>query len=146
MQKSNNFSTSEQAEEAFYLAFQQSDIEMMMSVWSKDKDTSCIHPGGPRLEGLDIIRESWEQIFSHEQGIQFDIKQKRVLLGKDIAIHHVIEAISVKDELQSEIIATNVYHKTQNGWHMILHHASPELHPRVNQIQADDVDEVQTIH
>ena len=145
MQKSDNYSTSEQAEEAFYLAFQQSDIEMMMSVWSKGKDTSCIHPGGPRLEGLDMIRQSWEQIFSHEQGIQFEIKEKRVLLEKDIAIHHVIEAISVKGELQSEIIATNVYYKTQNGWHMILHHASPELQPRIDQT-TEDVDEAQTIH
>jgi hypothetical protein len=32
-------------------------------------------------------------------------------------------------ELQSEIIATNVYCRINNSWHMILHHASPELRP-----------------
>ena len=145
MQQKNNYSTSAQAEQAFYLAFQQSDIEMMMPVWSKDENTVCIHPGGSRLDDLHTIRESWEQIFSHEQGIKFDIKQKRVLLEKNIAIHHVIEAISMQGELQSEIIATNIYQKTKNSWHMILHHASPELHAAANQVN-DDADAAQTIH
>ncbi len=146
MQNSNCYSTSEQAEEAFYLAFQQGDIEMMMSVWSIDKDTTCIHPGGPRLEGRKDIRESWEQIFAHERGIKFEINHKRVLVENDIAIHHVIETISVNNELQSEIVATNVYCKTKNGWHMILHHASPELLPSINQTYSEDADNIQTIH
>ncbi len=146
MQNSNCYSTSEQAEEAFYLAFQRGDIEMMMSVWSIDKDTTCVHPGGPRLEGRKDIRESWEQIFAHERGIKFEINHKRVLVENDIAIHHVIEAISVNNELQSEIVATNVYCKTKNGWHMILHHASPELLSSINQPYFEDTDNIQTIH
>ena len=146
MQNSNSYSTSEQAEEAFYSAFQKGDIEMMMSVWSIDKDIICIHPGGPRLEGHKIIRESWEQIFAHERDIKFEINHKRILVENHIAIHHVIEAISVDNELQSEIVATNVYCKTKNGWHMILHHASPELLPSINQPYSEDAGEIQTIH
>lgn len=146
MKNSNNYSTSDQAEEVFYLAFQQSDIKMMMSVWSKSEGIICIHPGGPRLEGWDIVRQSWEHIFINERGISFDVKQKKILEVNNISIHHVIEVISVNGEVQSGIIATNIYAKTENGWHMILHHASPELLTEIFQSDSGDLGELQTVH
>ena len=146
MKNTETFLSSEHAEEAFYLAFEQCDIEMMMSVWSQDQEISCIHPGGPRLEGFDSIRDSWAQIFSHEQGITFELKQKKVLIEKNIAIHRVIEAISLNGKLSSEIMATNVYCKTKEGWYMILHHASPELHTRINISDLDEIEDSQTVH
>ena len=149
MEEKKVFSTSEEAEKAFYAAFQQEDVELMMSVWANDEDITCIHPGGTRLEGKINILESWEQIFSHENGIKFEINQKRVLLENDIAIHHVIESIYMDGELQSEIIATNVYRKSNDSWHMILHHASPELRPAISQLEADEdqlEEETKTFH
>jgi len=147
------FSTSEEAEKAFYEAFQQEDLELMMSVWANDSAITCIHPGGTRLEGQINVRESWEQIFKHENGIKFEINQKRVLLENEIAIHHLIESIYMDGELQSEIIATNVYRRSNDGWNMILHHASPELRPALPHAQdeldeADDepLEEIKTFH
>ena len=149
MQK-NTFLTSEEAEKAFYSAFQQSDLELMMAVWADDHEATCIHPGGTRIEGQINIRDSWEQIFSHENGIKFEINQKRVQLQDNIAIHHVIESIYMSGELQSEIIATNVYRKTNGSWHMILHHASPELRPAIVPSDEDKIelvpDEKKTFH
>jgi uncharacterized protein (TIGR02246 family) len=150
MDEKKLFSTSEEAEKAFYEAFQQEDLELMMSVWADDEDITCIHPGGNRLEGQTLVRESWEQIFRHENGIKFEINQKRVLIENDIAIHHVIESIYMDGELQSEIIATNLYRKSHDSWQMILHHASPELRPAL--IPADEeniedqVEEKKTFH
>lgn len=117
---------------------------MMMSVWSEDGDVTCIHPGGPRLDGRDAIRESWQQIFTHDRDVEFTVNQQRVSVGKDIAVHHVIESISVSGELQPEIIATNVYRKTNKGWRMILHHASPELRLSANRSRSES--ETQTLH
>lgn len=145
MTTTKQFSTSNQAEEEFYSAFQQADIEKMMLVWSKQQSVTCIHPGGPRLEGIEVIRESWIDIFEHEQDIEFEIKHKNIILEQDIAIHHVIEAISVSGKLQSELIATNIYHRTAEGWHLILHHASPELHAEVSD-EEDDLGDFHTIH
>ena len=136
MQEKITFPTSDEAEKSFYTAFQQGDLELMMSVWANDQDITCIHPGGTRLEGLLNIRDSWEQIFSHENGLKFEINQKRVLLERDFAIHHVIESIYMGGELQSEIIATNIYRLSNNSWNMILHHASPELRPTL--VPADE--------
>lgn len=139
MQEKKHFPSSDDAEKAFYAAFQNEDLELMMNVWADDSAITCIHPGGTRLEGLINIRESWEQIFRHENGIKFEINQKRVLLENEMAIHHVIESIYMDGELQSEIIATNVYRRTNDGWNMILHHASPELRPALSHEQ-DDID------
>lgn len=136
MEEKKLFSSSEEAEKAFYTAFQLEDLELMMFVWADDESITCIHPGRNRLEGQTHIRESWEQIFSHENGIKFEINQKRVFIENDIAIHHVIESIYMDGELQSEIIATNVYRKSHDSWHMIIHHASPELRPAI--IPADE--------
>ncbi|MFK7815458.1 MAG: SgcJ/EcaC family oxidoreductase [Gammaproteobacteria bacterium] len=135
------FSTSEEAEIAFYAAFQQEDLELMMSVWANDEDITCIHPGGNRLDGLKNIVESWEQMFSHENGIKFEINKKRVQIEGDIAIHHVIESIYLDGELQSEIIATNIYRKTEDSWRLVLHHASPELRPALIPSDEDILDE-----
>ncbi len=135
------FSTSEEAEKAFYAAFQQEDLELMMSVWANDEDITCIHPGGNRLDGLKDILESWEQMFSHENGIKFEINKKRIQIESDIAIHHVIESIYLEGELQSEIIATNIYRKNQDGWQLILHHASPELRPALIPSDVEILDE-----
>lgn len=139
MQDPNNFSTSDDAEKAFYVAFQQSDIEMMMAVWANTQDITCIHPGGTRLEGQLNIRDSWQQIFSQDNGIKFEINQKKVIQDDSIAIHHVIEAIYMDGELQSEILATNVFRKENDSWHMILHHASPELRPAI--LHEEDVED-----
>jgi ketosteroid isomerase-like protein len=149
MEDNKVFSTSEEAEKAFYAAFQQEDLELMMSVWSDETDITCIHPGGTRLEGRINVTESWEQIFSHENGIKFEINQKRVVLENDIAIHHVIESIYMDGELQSEIIATNIYRLNKNSWHMILHHASPELRSAIGGLELDDdplEEETKTFH
>jgi ketosteroid isomerase-like protein len=143
------FSTSEEAEKAFYDAFQQEDLDLMMSVWASDEEITCIHPGGNRLEGLKNIQESWEQMFSHDNGIKFEINKKTVQIENDIAIHHVIESIYLDGELQSEIIATNIYRKSESkkqddnlvSWHLILHHASPELRPALIPSDEDILEE-----
>ena len=149
MEDKKVFSTSEEAEKAFYAAFQQADLELMMSVWANDDEVTCIHPGATRLVGQADIRESWDQIFSHENEIKFEINQKRVLLVNNIAIHHVIESIYMGGELQSEIIATNVYRKIRGQWYMVLHHASPELRPAISYVDPDEEnqeDRMKTFH
>ena len=61
-----------------------------------------------------------------------------MVLENDIAIHHVIESIYMDGELQSEIIATNIYRLSNNSWQMILHHASPELRPAIAELELED--------
>ena len=114
-------------EAAFYEALQQGDIELLMSCWAQDEDIVCVHPGGPRLLGAGAIRAAFESMFSHGVVRAAPVQVHRVAaLGS--AVHSVVEQIQVMlpDGLhQAVVIATNVYHKTPEGWRMVAHHASP---------------------
>ena len=62
--RSKLFPTPEDAEAAFYDAFERADLAAMMAVWAEADDVVCVHPSGPRLVGFEAVREGWAQIFS----------------------------------------------------------------------------------
>lgn len=122
------YATPIEAEEAFYDAFSRCDLTAMMQVWLDADHVECIHPGSVRLEGLVAIRYSWEQIFTEGQQLHFHIVRHHCTQTANLAIHSVSERIqtdSTSPTTMAEVIATNIYELTNNGWRMILHHASP---------------------
>ena len=125
--KSPDLSTPEQAESAFYSAFEIGDLEAMMAVWSPEDNIVCIHPHGPRLTGREDIRDSWRQIMENSPPMRFSIDGLNSVHSNELAIHYVNENIHVGSNVGPEftILATNVYQRTADGWRMILHHASP---------------------
>lgn len=121
------FPSPQEAEAAFYEAFQNGDIEAMMAVWSSDEDIICIHPNSPRLQGRVLIQESWEAIFSSEAEVRFEIADAQYIQDALLSIHVVHEYLFLNGDRRrrAPVIATNVYQLTNNDWRMILHHASP---------------------
>ena len=120
------FHTSQEAEAAFYAAFEAADLGRMMDVWDDDDNIVCVHPMGPRLEGRRPVAESWQRIFSSGVAMRFRLGDARYIPGQDLAVHMVHESITATDRQgESTVIATNVYRRTSEGWRMILHHASP---------------------
>ena len=57
MEPRPTLASAEQAEAAFYRAFEKADLGAMMAVWAEDEEILCIHPGGQRLIGMDAVRE-----------------------------------------------------------------------------------------
>lgn len=130
------YATPAEAEDAFYSAFSRCDLNAMMQVWLAAEHIECIHPGMTRLQGIDAIRFSWEQIFADGQMPQIHIVRHHCTQAGNLAIHSVSEQIQTEDAntpLTAEVIATNIYELTPEGWRMILHHASPA---RVSQHQS----------
>ena len=121
------FPTAQDAESAFYEAFEKGDLDAMMGVWADDDDVVCVHPGGPRLAGTEQIRESWRQIFAAGQALKFRLRELHALNGMTLVVHSVYEQITAGGEarMRAPVIATNVYMRTENGWRMVVHHASP---------------------
>ena len=121
------FTTPQEAEAAFYEAFEKSDLEAMMSVWADEEDIVCVHPGGARLAGVEQVREAWRQIFAGGQTLRFRLRQQQALNGMTLVVHSVYEEITVASEARARpaVIATNVYMRTESGWRMVVHHASP---------------------
>ena len=119
--------TADDVETAFYEALQRGDIEALMACWADDDEVFCVHPGGPRLVGAIAIRAAFEQMFGNG-AIHATPARVRKVESIASAVHNVLERIEV---LTSEgprhafVLATNVYHKTAQGWRMVAHHASP---------------------
>ncbi|MFN7086086.1 MAG: YybH family protein [Burkholderiales bacterium] len=125
--KKTLFSTPQDTEAAFYEAFTKGDLEAMMAVWADDDEIYCIHPHGGRVSGVEKVRESWRQIFASGQTLRFQLRDQQYLRGMMLSVHSVYEHITVAGETRSHgpMVATNIYLKTENGWRMVVHHASP---------------------
>ena len=131
------YASPQDAEAAFYEALTKGDLDAMMSVWADDDDIYCVHPNGARLSGVERVRESWRQIFASGQQLSFKLRDQQSVQGMMLSVHSVYEQITMAGESRprGSIIATNIYMRTEHGWRMMVHHASPapaieEVEPR----------------
>jgi len=134
--RSKVFPTPDDAETAFYDAFERADLAAMMAVWAATDEIVCIHPQGPRLTGFEAVRESWAQIFSGGAQLRVRTTEARAFNGQALAVHSVIELVAPPGAAEgsvTSIFATNVYELTESGWRMVIHHAAAapsEANPR----------------
>ena len=114
-------------EQSFYEALHNADIEQLMACWAEEDDIVCVHPGGPRLIGQGAIRATFEGMFANGS-VQAHPERVRKIVSLASAVHHLVERVEVitpQGAKQAFLLATNVYHKTPQGWRMVAHHASP---------------------
>jgi ketosteroid isomerase-like protein len=119
--------TADDVEAAFYEAMHSADIEKLMACWADEDEVVCVHPGGPRLVGAGPIRAAFEAMFANGS-IRAWPQQVRKVESLTSVVHNVLERIEVMMEsgpAQAFVLATNVYHRTSQGWRMVAHHASP---------------------
>ena len=114
-------------EAAFYEAMQAGDLEKLMACWADEDEIVCVHPGGPRLVGAAAIRAAFDGMFSNGS-IQAWPERVRKVESLASVVHNVLERIDVntpEGPARAWVLATNVYHRTAQGWRMVVHHASP---------------------
>jgi len=113
------------ANEGFYSALSSLDVEQMDRVWHHDEMTRCIHPGWEQIEGWEVIRQSWQIIFSNTEKLQVEAMEVNVRLVGDMAWVSCLESITSGDDEDVTLArATNLFVRTEDGWRMVLHHAS----------------------
>jgi len=129
------FATALEAEAAFYTAFSKRDLEGMMAVWDDADDIVCVHPLGTVLVGAAAVRASFERLLSNPQEMTFMVEERHRSSDGELALHVVREHIRISGKQQPPVAATNAYRQTEDGWRMILHHASPAPEPEEAQPQ-----------
>ncbi len=113
-------------EALFYEALQKGDIDLLMSCWADEEDILCVHPGGSRLVGAAAIRAAFDGMFS-QGSIRLTVSQVHRVQSVSSAVHSVAERVEIMlpDGLHAAfLLATNVYHRTPEGWRLVAHHAS----------------------
>ena len=139
------FSDPDEAEEAFYAAFETADLDGMMKLWADDDTITCVHPGGSRLVGREEIRESWRQIFQSQMRLNFRLTERHAITDRNIAVHSVLEEIEVSGQsgLTAVVASTNVFVLTNDGWRIWMHHAS---NAATSEEESDDAADKPTLH
>lgn len=129
--------TPDDVEAAFYEGMQTGDVDKVMACWADEDEVACIHPGGSRLLGLAAIRASFENMLS--DGAVIPVRPENIHRTSAVAsaVHHVIERVDALQEgieVDAYVLATNVYHKTAQGWRMVVHHASPGAMQQMHEV------------
>lgn len=121
------FATPQEAEAAFYDALERADLESMMSIWAEDEEVVCVHPHAERMTGFAAVRESWRRLFAGGPQVQVRPTDQVQRQGILLAMHSAHEHYSVSGEEgpRPPVIATNVYVRSAQGWHLLSRHASP---------------------
>jgi len=122
------FDTTEDANHAFYRAFEKKNIDAMALVWSHGIDITCVHPGRSALKGWDEIRSSWQQIFKHTQYLEIDwavtTTETHGAIAYVVGIETVMQ-VAGRRTLEARSVATNIFEKMGDRWYLIHHHGSP---------------------
>lgn len=130
------------ANESFYRAFESLNIGQMESVWAKDSEIQCGHPGWRILRGWGPVMQSWRRIFENTPSMKFTLTDLKIDVCGDVAWVTLYENLNSSIQGQNysaSILTTNMFQKTAEGWRMILHHGSSVSQP-------PDEDESSTVH
>mgnify|MGYP001500598329 CR=1 FL=1 len=118
--------TPDDIEAAFYEALQAGDVERLMACWADEDEIVCVHPGGSRLTGAAAIRAAFTAMLEHG-GLNVHPVQAGRVQALASSVHSVAEHVRVvlpDGPHEAVVLATNVYHKTPQGWRLVAHHAS----------------------
>jgi len=123
-----------QVNTAFYRAFEAADLDAMTGLWVDHEEALCIHPGALPVRGSPAINRSWALIMANTPYIQFFLTDVEVSVLGDVASVTCTENVLTADESTEEgsfngakAVATNVFVRTEDGWRLWIHHASPVL-------------------
>lgn len=124
------------ANESFYSAFESLNVQQMESVWAKDADIQCGHPGWRILRGWKPVMESWQRIFENTPQIRFMLTDVSIEVRGEVAWVTLYENLNSSLEGQNVaamILTTNIFRKGPDGWRMIHHHGSSVAQPPQDQ-------------
>ena len=108
------------ANEAFYRAFNQRDMELMSALWASTDDVTCIHPGWNALEGRERVLDSWRSILGNPNQTRIVTGGATVTFQGDVAIVLCRELVG-----GSPLIATNVFVREIEDWKLLHHQSGP---------------------
>jgi ketosteroid isomerase-like protein len=122
----------------FYEALEALDLDAMDAVWEPSSRVSTVHPGGPSVLGWHEVRQSLEAIVDATAYIEFEIADVEVHVEDPAAWVTCTERVTGADGRVAELAATNVFVLGNDGWRLVVHHASPVIRPAHNSDSDED--------
>ena len=128
---SSGFETPTDAEDAYYDAIEEANLEKMMSVWEDSPESACLLPMRPLQQGTGAIRELWQPMLDPKMRLNITVNHLQWIEQGNIAIHLLEELVTLAEtaERQPPIYAINIYRRGDDGWHLLTHVNSPAPPP-----------------
>jgi ketosteroid isomerase-like protein len=124
------FATPQDAEDAYYDAIDENDLEAMMQVWEDSEEILCLLPMLPAQRGRTSVRQAWEPLLGGEIALDMEIKHLAWIEHDNLAIHLIEEHVTAPGQADKQAVyATNIYRKGPQGWHILMHQNSPTPPP-----------------
>ena len=125
------YNTPQEAEDAFYDALEEGDLNRLLSVWADSDDICCLLPMYPMIQGRKDIEDVFSHLFSQGHGVELSVTHLNWIQTDDIAIHQVEENINppAGDPPPPPFYGTNIYRKSGDGWRLIIHQNAPTPPP-----------------
>lgn len=132
------YPTTEEAEEAFYEAIREADLDALMAVWSDDEEVVCVHPTGQRMDGQTAIRQSWRATFEHNPRFSVHVHARARWESALIVVHCVVETLHIHHDQAAHGLmhSTHVFLRGTRGWRLVSRHTSAAL----EQAETEDED------
>lgn len=123
------------ANEAFYRAFADRDMEAMDEIWADDDSVACIHPGWGPLFGRDEVMQSWAAIIANPNSPDI------ACLSATAHIFGSAGFVVCYEEIAGQyLVATNIFVRDGSIWKLVHHQAGPTatLPPAEEPDETDD--------
>lgn len=108
------------ANEAFYRAFADRDLDAMEGLWAQGVPVMRIHPGWGPLTERDAVMASWRAILTGRHSPSIRCQRPETFQYGDVAAVICFEVIG-----QSFLVATNLFVRQQGRWKMVHHQSGP---------------------
>lgn len=126
------YNTPQDAEDDFYDALEEGDLDRLLSVWAATDDICCLLPMYPLIQGRQGIEDVFSHLLSQGKGVELSVTHLSWIQTDDIAIHQVEETIQkVPPDMTPPppFYGTNIYRKDSQGWRLIVHLNAPTPEP-----------------
>jgi ketosteroid isomerase-like protein len=126
------YTTPQEAEDAFYDALDEGNLNQLLSIWAESDDICCLLHMHPKIQGREGVTDVFTHLFSQGLGVSLAITHLGWIETDDIAIHQVEETILAQPADMPPpppFYGTNIYRKDQTGWRLIVHLNAPTPPP-----------------
>lgn len=126
------------ANEAFYLAFDNRDVQAMGNLWAQRAPVTCIHPGWRALSGRDDVMERWEAILNSPHA------PKITCHSASACVHGKVAYVICYENVDNTfLVATNVFVREDGLWKLVHHQAGASPSPPSPEGTANHLERVQ---
>ncbi len=124
------YATPQAAEDAYYDAIDDHDIDALMAVWEESDEVLCLLPMMPAQRGKSAIRQVWSNLLQPGTDLDIEVIHLNWIETAEMAIHLLEERVRVPQQNEAQpVYASNIYRKNGQGWYLLMHQNSPTPPP-----------------